>query len=202
MRKLFDFKRLIQAFILASVIAVVFSMIPFSAQCGNISGEVFRLHILADNDTQEAQSLKLKVRDSVLACSERICKSSHSVDEAERLTSQNLQMIADTAQRTVYKEGFDYPVKAEIKKMYFNTRRYGRVTMPSGYYNALRITLGEGKGRNWWCVMYPSLCVGASTNYSELKDKTGENEYELMTEGVEYRFKLLEYFNNFCSLFS
>ncbi len=192
-----------KALFISFVISVVFSMIPFSAQCKNLSDEVFRLHILADSDSQQAQSLKIKVRDSVLAYTQRLYKGCDSAEEAQRLTSLNLKSIADKAKQTVAKEGFDLPVKAEIRRMYFNTRHYGKVNMPSGVYNALRITIGEGKGHNWWCVMYPSLCVGASTNYKELKSKTSNDEYRLMTdEGCEFKLKIVEYFQNICSIFS
>ncbi len=196
-------KIIIKSVLIAAVLSVIISMLPFSAQCDHLTKEVFRLHILADNDTREAQSLKLKVRDAVLKKTEKLYKSADNLSEAIRLTDENLSMIADTAKKTVAKYGCSYPVKAEIKRMYFNTRYYGRVTMPSGFYDALRITIGEGKGHNWWCVMYPSLCVGASADYNELKDRTSDDEYRVMTEdGYEFKFKVIEYFKSFCSLFS
>ncbi|MEE3333459.1 MAG: stage II sporulation protein R [Ruminococcus sp.] len=196
-------KIIIKSVLIAAVLSVIISMLPFSAQCDHLTKEVFRLHILADNDTREAQSLKLKVRDAVLKKTEKLYKSADNLSEAIRLTDENLSTIADTAKKTLAKNGCSYPVKAEIKRMYFNTRYYGRVTMPSGFYDALRITIGEGKGHNWWCVMYPSLCVGASADYNELKDRTSDDEYRVMTEdGYEFKFKVIEYFKSFCSLFS
>ncbi len=196
-------KLLFKSLVIAFVLSIVFSMIPFSAQCENLSEEVFRLHILADSDSQEAQSLKLKVRDEVLKYTQRLYKNANSVGEAESLSAENLDKIARVAYKTLEREGVSLPVKAEIKRMYFNTRHYGKVTMPSGFYKALRITIGEGRGHNWWCVMYPSLCVGASTNYDELKSKTSDDEYKMMTDdGYEFKFKIVEYFENICSLFS
>ena len=196
-------KNLLKSVTAAMVITILFSMIPFFAECSDLSDNVFRLHILANSDSEADQQLKLKVRDSVLRYTEKLYKNADSFAQAENLTKKQLQSIADVAQQTVYDNGYDYRVKAEIKNMYFNTRVYGDVTMPSGFYDALRITIGKGEGHNWWCVMYPSLCVGSSVNYNSLKENTTSSEYNMMTSGgFEFRFKLLEYFQKFCSLFS
>ncbi len=196
-------RTLFRSFCAAVALCALFSMIPFSAQCRNISKEVFRLHILADSDSREDQALKLKVRDRVLEYTRALYKTSKSVSDAEALTEKSLQSIANVAKTEVEKNGYDYPVRAELRRMYFDTRYYGRVTMPSGMYDALRITIGKGEGHNWWCVMYPSLCVGASTDYNSLKEKTNENEYSLMTEDkYVFKFRLVEYFEKICSFFS
>lgn len=196
-------KLFLKSLSIAVLLTIIFSMIPFSARCSDVSKEVFRLHILANSDSKKDQSLKLKVRDNVLKYTENLYKSADSLQNAEKLTSEELQNIANIAQKTVYDNGYTYQVKAEIRKMYFDTRYYENVTMPSGTYDALRITIGNGGGHNWWCVMYPSLCVGASTNYEELKEKTTDDEYNLMTSGgYTYKFKIVEYFEKICSFFS
>lgn len=195
-------KLLFKSFLFAFIVTVIFTMIPFSAECESISNNVFRLHILANSNMEEDQNLKLIVRDEILKYTENLYKNSKSKEESEYLTSVNLQNIADVAQKTIYDNGYNYKVKAEICNMYFNTRHYENVTMPSGNYNALRITIGEGKGENWWCVMYPSLCVGVATDYNSLKENTTEDEYELLTENkVTYKFKIVEYFEKICSFF-
>ena len=196
-------KNIIKAICAATVISVIISMLPFSARCENLSGKVFRLHILANSDSEADQSLKLKVRDKILEFTESLYTDSGDVYEAQRLTAENLQAIANIAQAEVYKNGYDYPVRAEIRKTRFDTRYYGRVTMPAGEYEALRITIGSGNGHNWWCVMYPALCVGASTNYNSLKENITDDEYKLVTsEEYSYRFFLWECFEKICSLFS
>lgn len=196
-------KLFIKALSAATVICIIFSMIPFSAECSNISDEVFRLHILANSDSKADQELKLKVRDSVLKYTEKLYKNADSLINAEKLTAVNLQKIANVAQKEVKRNGCQYTVKAEIRRMYFDTRYYGKVTMPSGFYNALRLTIGKGEGHNWWCVMYPSMCIGASTDYSALKKDTTDNQYKIMTEGgYEFKFKIVEYFVKISSLFS
>ena len=185
------------------ILCIIFSIIPFSAECTDISSEVFRLHILANSDSEADQSLKLKVRDKVLKYTESLYKNADSLSSAQNLTSEKLQAIADVAAREVKRNGYNYQVKAEIKRMYFDTRHYGKITMPSGKYNALRITIGSGKGHNWWCVMYPSMCVGASTDYDSLRSGTTDNQYKIMTdEGYEFKFKIVEYFVKISSLFS
>jgi stage II sporulation protein R len=203
LRQVFFMKNFIKSICVSTVICIIFSLIPFNAQCKNISNEVFRLHILANSDSEKDQSLKLKVRDRVLKYTEKIYKNAQSKAEAEKLTIKNLQSIADTAKKELVKNGCNYSVKAEIRHMYFDTRYYDKVTMPSGFYNALRITIGKGEGHNWWCVMYPSLCVGSSTDYNSLKENTDSREYSIMTEEkYEYKFKTLEYFEKICSFFS
>lgn len=195
--------RFIKSVCISTVICILFSLIPFNARCENVSKEVFRLHILANSDSEEDQNIKLKVRDRVLKYTKSIYSNADSSDEAESLTKANLQDIANIAKDEIVKNGYNYSVKAEIKHMYFNTRYYEKVTMPSGFYDALRITIGKGEGHNWWCVMYPSLCVGSSTDYNALKENTEESEYEIMTGGeYEFKFKAVEYFEKICSFFS
>ena len=196
-------KLFVKSVVVATVISIIFSLIPFSAQCKNISGEVFRLHILANSDLETDQQLKLKVRDRVLKYTESIFKNSDNKQDAEIKISENLQDIANVAQDEIYKNGFNYSVKVQMCNMYFNTRYYENVTMPSGMYDALRIIIGEGKGKNWWCVMYPSMCIGSATDYNALKENVNEDEYKMMTENTyEYKFKLVEYFNKICDFFS
>lgn len=196
-------KNIIKSVCISTVICIIFSLIPFNAQCKNISNDVFRLHILANSDSEKDQALKLKVRNRVLKYTENIYKKAKNKEQAEALTIKNLQSIADIAKSEVEKNGYNYSVKAEVSHMYFTTRYYDKVTMPSGFYNALRITIGKGKGHNWWCVMYPSLCVGSSTDYDSLKENTSSQEYNIMTEDkYEYKFKTLEYFEKICSFFS
>ena len=196
-------KLFIKAFIAATILTILYTMIPFSAECSSVSDEVFRLHILANSDSESDQSLKLKVRDAVLEYTEDLYENADGVISAEKLTDENLQKIADTAKKVVEEQGYDYSVKAQIKEMYFDTRYYGNITMPSGKYKALRITIGKGEGHNWWCVMYPCVCVGVSTNYNSLKENTTDTEYSIMVNGeYEYQFKIVEIFQKICSFFS
>lgn len=195
-------KMFIKALCCSLVLTVLFSMLPFEASCQEIKDDVFRLHILANSDSDEDQSLKLKVRDEILSFTESLYKNSGSKEEALRLTKDNLQAIANKAKQVICDSGYDYSVTAEISQEYFDTRTYENVTMPSGTYQALRIIIGEGKGHNWWCVMYPSLCVGASTDYEALEKNMNDSEIQLLTEEkCTYKFKIVEYFEKLKSFF-
>lgn len=200
--KLLNSKLLFKSFCCAFVLTIMLTLLPFEASCQEIQQDVFRLHILANSDSEEDQNLKLKVRDEILKYTEDFYKSSNSKEEAIKITAENLQSIANKAKEIVFENGYDYQVKARVADVYFNTRTYENVTMPSGTYKALQIEIGNAEGKNWWCVMYPSLCVGASANYQELKDNMNDNEYSLLTEEkTEYKFKIIEYFEKIKSFF-
>lgn len=196
-------KLLIKSACIAFVLTVIYSVIPFEAQCSELSQDVFRLHILANSDSETDQSLKIKVRDEVLDFTEDLFNSANSKEEAESIISDNLQSISNVAYQTVLDNGYDYVVTAEITNMYFTTRYYEGYTLPSGMYDALRITIGEGEGHNWWCVMYPSICISsAEDKESKAKEALDDDEYNIVcNEQYQYKFKVVEMFEKFCSLF-
>lgn len=196
-------KLIIKSACIAFVLTVIYSVIPFEAQCSEISQDVFRLHILANSDSKTDQSLKIKVRDKVLSFTENLFNSASSKDEAENIVSDNLQEISNVAYQTVLDNGYDYKVTAEITNMYFATRYYEGYTLPSGMYDALRITIGEGEGHNWWCVMYPSICISSSEDKdSKAKEVLDDGEYDIVrNEQYQYKFKIVEVFEKICSMF-
>ena len=197
-------KQIIRAAITAFILTVIFSMIPFQANCSDISDEVFRLHILANSDSDKDQSLKLRVRDKVLSHTEALFNSAKSKQEAEQFVSDNIQTIADIAAKEIFDNGYNYSVKVQIVKMHFSTRRYENFTLPAGMYDALRITIGEGRGHNWWCVMFPSLCISSPADSEEkAKEVFSNGEYEVVkNEKTEYRFFIIECFEKISSWFS
>lgn len=192
------FKSVICAFILSCVI----SMTGFYGACGDIQHEVFRLHILANSDSTEDQQLKLKVRDGLLSYTSEIFKDCKSKDESIKTTKIKLDDIKSRAQQIVYENGYDYKVDAYITNMSFNTRVYDNFTLPAGKYDSLRITIGSGEGKNWWCVLYPALCIpGATTD--ELNSVINNNEQEIVTNSNKYevKFKIVEWFEGLLSIF-
>ena len=197
-------KLFLKSLCVAFVLTVIFSMLPFETECKEISNEVFRLHILATSDSEPEQELKLKVRDKVLEYTESLFENSHSKEEAENAVSDNLQEICNVALKEVRNNGYDYGVTAEITNMYFSTRYYDSYTLPSGMYDALRITIGSGEGHNWWCVMYPSVCISSEENQDKAaKEALNENQYDIVkNEQYEYKFKIVEIFEKICSYFS
>ncbi len=196
-------KLLIKSMCIAFVLTVIYSTIPFQAECADIPNEVFRLHILANSDSTDDQNLKLKVRDKVLLYTESLFENANSKDEAQNVISNNLQQISNVAYSEVVKNGYKYPVKAEITNMYFTTRYYENYTLPSGMYDALRITIGEGNGHNWWCVMYPSICVSSEeTQDDKAKEVFNDEQYDIVVEDqYQYKFKIVEIFEKICSIF-
>ncbi len=198
-------QRLIKAACAAFALSVIYSVVPFQANCSGLYSNVFRLHILANSDSQADQELKLRVRDRVLNSTKQLFDSAENKYQAEKLVRDNLQSIANTAYREVLDNGSTYTVTAEVTKMYFTTRRYKNYTLPSGTYDALRITIGSGKGHNWWCVMYPSLCVAPDSGEADdrAKNALSENGYEVVrNENTEYKFKIVEIFEKIRSFFS
>ncbi len=183
------------------VISVLLSAVPFESTCSELQQDVLRLHILANSDSSFDQQMKLDIRDRVIEMISPLYSDAQSKQDAIEITQDNLQLISDTAQSVVELYDCDYSVKAQITNMYFDTRYYDDFTMPAGMYDTLQITIGEAKGKNWWCVMYPSLCVGASSKQS-MKDDLSSDEYTVITAGdIEFRFKIVEYFEKISSYF-
>lgn len=178
------------------VFVLVFTLVtPTVAMSEDISNKVFRLHILANSNSEEDQKLKLKVRNRLLKETESIYSSCNSVEDAIILTEDNLEFIEDTAQKVVAFYGYDYDVSVEVTKSYFNTRKYSNFTLPAGEYNCLRINIGKAKGHNWWCVMYPTVCVSGCTD--EFSDILTEDEMKMVTSnGYIIRFKAVEIYEN------
>ena len=171
------------------LLSFLLTMTGFSGQCEAIENQVFRFHVLANSDSQEDQALKLKVRDRVLEYSEGLFQNAQTREEAEALAAAHLQELCQAAQDEVYRQGYDYPVKAEITNMFFDTREYETVTLPAGCYDALRITIGEAEGHNWWCVMFPPMCLPAAEESQELNDVLSESQMEVVENGDKYQVK-------------
>ena len=197
-------KLLVKSACIAFVLTVIYSVVPFEANCSQIPDNVFRLHIVAKSDSKSDQDLKLKVRDEVLKYTYTLFNSAKSKNEAENIISDNLQNINNVAYKTVLDNGYNYPVKAEITNMYFTTRYYENYTLPSGEYDALRITIGSGKGKNWWCVMYPSICISSVKEQDKkARENFDEQQYDIIkNEQYQYKFKVVEVFEKICSFFS
>lgn len=197
-------KLLIKALSAGMVLTIIFSVIPFSASCTQLWEDVFRLHILANSDSAEDQALKLKIRDNILAFSSEKFDSAKNKSDVITITQNNLDAIINTAKKTIAEEGYDYDVRAEITEMYFDTRVYDNITMPAGKYKALRLLIGSGSGKNWWCVMFPPICIGASTDSTTLEDTLDSDEIDVVENGqkYEYKFKIVEYYEKIVSWFS
>ncbi len=179
------------------LIAVLLSITSFGASCGNIRKEVLRMHVIANSDSAEDQAVKLKVRDAVLEAGKDLFDGSLTADEAENVLASDKQALQNAAETVLRENGFSYGVRVEIGRDFFNTRTYdGKVTLPAGEYEAVRVILGEGKGQNWWCVMFPPLCLPAAEAQADIGDVLPENEAEITERNPRYeaRFKIIEIF--------
>lgn len=186
----------------AMVLAAVFSSFTaFSLRCREIRESTLRLHILANSDSEFDQQVKLSVRDGILNDTAALFSRCATRSQLERQAERELPRIEASARGTLRRLGVEEPVKAELATMFFDTRVYNDVVMPAGRYRAVRVTLGEGKGKNWWCVLFPPLCVGAATEEIAVTQPVepppglGESSWRLVSQSGEYeiRFKLLEW---------
>ena len=174
------------------VISILLSIISFGASCGEIRQDVLRMHVIANSDSVEDQAVKLKVRDAVLEAGEDLFDGTLTAEGAEQVLESDIERLQNAAQTVLTENGFDYGVRVEIGKDYFNTRTYdGEVTLPAGEYEAVRVILGEGKGQNWWCVMFPPMCLPAAEADTEISDVLTQNEEDVVKSNPKYeaRFK-------------
>ena len=197
-------KRLEISVLLAIVFSVLLSMTSLNTECAEIRSSVLRMHVLANSDSEEDQALKLQVRDRLLEVSKEIYSNSTTKEEAVQETNAHLHLLQKEAQKVVASRGFDYPVSVALENSYFTTRTYGDVTLPAGNYQALRVVIGEGEGHNWWCVMFPPLCISAaSEDEAQLSEVLTPEQMELVeTDGYEVRFKCVELYEEFMKYLS
>ena len=172
----------------------------------DIANSVFRLHVIANSDSKEDQDLKYKVRDSLLNYMKEICGDCKNKNEAIALVAEHQEEFKQIALQTIHDEGYSYDVNINIGNFEFPTKDYGDISLPAGFYDALRVEIGEAKGQNWWCVMFPPLCfvdvtsgVVPEESKEQLENDLSEEEYALVSEDsdvkIQFKFKILEFFN-------
>ena len=183
-------------------ICITFMMLSFLPVHGEseIYSSVLRLHVLANSDSDEDQLLKLKVRDTVLALTSQLTAECKSIEEAQDVLCANKEQIRSTALARVISEGYGYAIEVDLDIEEYPTRRYDSLCFPSGEYLSLRVMIGEAAGQNWWCVLFPPMCLSASSksNSEDAFISVGLNpdQYQIITEtdNTKYnvRFKILE----------
>lgn len=192
-------KTITKAAISGFIISLFCSFLGFCGRCDSVSGKIFRLHIIANSDSAEDQRLKLKVRDRILNDFGDDFSSVTDVISAEQIAEEKLGEIENIVQDEILKNGYEYTAKAQIVHMYFDTRYYNDITMPAGYYDALRLTIGEGRGKNWWCVMFPPMCLPAAESQCELEKVLDSGEVNMLSSKGKYvlEFKAVELYAGF-----
>jgi len=198
----------IMGFVIAGLIVSILSFYVFDVYKNRESykEDLVRFHVIANSDSPIDQALKLKVRDRVLK--EMYTKfDARDISEAKSIIKDNLTYIEKIANDEVKKHGFNYPVKAVLGKSTFPTKSYGSIALPAGTYNALKVVIGSGQGKNWWCVLFPPLCfidvkhgLTDQKTQQELKQVMTEDEFNMISaaaanEGelpIKLKFKVVE----------
>ncbi len=211
MKTLFN-KNLIGRILLVLVLLSIFVLFSAYSYANSVSYDiadsVFRLHVIANSDSEEDQALKYKVRDALIEYMNSLCANISSKEDAINISKAHTQDFKAIAENVISENGYSYPVNVEIGNFSFPTKIYGDVSLPSGMYDALRVKIGSASGQNWWCVMFPPLCFvdvssGIVPNESKntLKDSMNNEDYNLITSSDEdsdmhFKFKLVELFEN------
>ena len=173
----------------------------------DIEESVFRLHVIANSDSYEDQNLKYKVRDNLIEYMNTLCIDVESKEEAIKIANLHLDEFKQIAEETIKENGFSYPAYVEIGNFSFPTKNYGDVSLPAGYYDALRVKIGNAEGQNWWCVMFPPLCfVNVSSGIVPeeskelMKQELNDEEYSIITNEdtseIKFKIGLIEWFKN------
>ena len=169
----------------------------------SIASKILRFHVLANSDSEADQEVKKQVRDAVGAYLNPLLEDAQSLWDTKQIVNAHMEDIVSVAEETLQAAGYDYEVTASITDSIFPEKTYGAYTFPKGEYEALQIVIGEGKGQNWWCVLYPNMCF-KGTVYEVVEEEAGQALREVLSPWeyadvfdsgeAELRFKLLEYF--------
>ena len=206
-------------YILASILVVVLITSTFviikevnkiEACTYDYKDKLIRFHVIANSDSDKDQKLKLKVRDEVISYLQPKLENSNSIEESEKIIKNDYKTLENISKKVISKNGYNYIVKVGLEYSNFPAKQYSSVVLPAGKYKALRIIIGEGKGKNWWCVMFPPLCFIDDQNGiidektdKKLKEVLTEEEYDLImaknkneVKNLEFKFKITEVFQN------
>lgn len=156
----------------------------------DIASKVIRFHVIANSDSKEDQALKLKVRDKVLEYIQPKLKNSKSIKESREIIKENNENMIHIANKVILENGYKYDLKTTLSNENFPIKTYGNITLPQGKYEAYRIIIGSGQGKNWWCVMFPPLCfvditkgeVGYKETEEQMKKVLSPEEYKIVNE--------------------
>ena len=195
--------------IILSFLLFIYTPICAISYAQNISNDiadsVFRLHVIANSDSKEDQDLKYIVRDDLLSYMNEICSNCKTKQEAIDIVTENKDKFEEIAKSTIKERGFSYDVRINIGNFEFPTKNYGDISLPAGLYDALRVEIGEAKGQNWWCVMFPPLCfvdvtsgVVPEESKEVMEENLSEEEFALVSDSsndeLQFKFKLIEFF--------
>lgn len=185
------------------IITFVFSVVSFGSDCKQVRNNVVRLHILADSDCDADQNVKLLVRDALLESGAEIFSGSVDINRASKALEKEKSELISVAENVLRQNGFDYGVSINLEREYYTTRSYENYTLPAGEYLSLKVILGKGEGHNWWCVMFPPLCLPAATPSTDIDAILGSDGAKIIESNPKYemRFKIVEVYETVKSWF-
>ena len=177
---------------------VALSVMPVHGEA-EIYDEVLRLHVVANSDSESDQALKLDVRDGIIEVTRELTADCHSLEQTSAVVSENLSVIAEEAQRIIQANGYSYDVEVRIGREEYPRKTYASLCFPAGEYLSLQVLIGDAAGQNWWCVLFPPLCLDAASSSNEdafISVGFTPEQYKVITETdspkYKARFKLLE----------
>lgn len=179
--------------------AVLLSTARFDAACDDLRHNVLRLHIIANSNSDADQAVKIKVRDRILEETSAVFEDKTNLSEAEGAVEERLNDFEEIAKSVLCENGFDYGASAELGTDFFETREYESFTLPAGNYRSLIIRLGKAEGKNWWCVVFPAVCVPAASPDARLSDSASEESALIAEHPQKYimKFKAVEIYEDF-----
>ena len=194
-------KRLLIALLCLASVLLFIGVLPIHGEA-EIYDSVIRLHVLANSDTKEDQALKLQVRDAILEVTAPLLADCSDVETAQKILESNQETLEKVAHLVIEEQGYDYPVAIRFGNEQYPTRTYDSFCFPAGEYLSMRVCIGQAEGQNWWCCLFPPLCLGASTvPQEEAEDAFVEvglspSQYKMITQSekpvYKVRFKILE----------
>lgn len=195
------YKRILTLSIFAAIFLLLVGLLPVHGE-GEIYDKVVRLHVLANSNSEEDQAVKLEVRDAILAVTVPLLQNCQTREEAVLLLEENRTILTEAARSVLREHGFDDAVSIEMGLESYPTRTYDSLCFPAGEYISMRVSLGQGEGQNWWCCLFPPLCLDAATVGKEVAEDAcisvgfTPTQYKIITESdkpvYRARFKILE----------
>ena len=178
-----------KSFICSFVLILSFSVAIFSAQCSDIENSVLRMHVIANSDSDEDQMVKLLVKDEVVKEGAKLLENAETKEEAMNILMENILLLEETANKELSENGFEEKAEVSVEKTFFPTRQYENVTLPAGIYDSLLVEIGEAKGKNFWCVMFPSMCIPMAQKEDKLCEVLTSDEYEITSNPQNYKIQ-------------
>lgn len=186
-----DRRTALKAVVCGFVFAALCAVFPFTAASEALPESIVRLHVVANSNSARDQAVKLLVRDAVLDESAKYYANAETMQQAVSELCVHLQSIEAVANAVLIENSFDERAVAQVTDVYFSTRNYGSFALPAGKYRTLRITIGEGKGKNWWCVVFPALCLpAADESPADALSLLPDSERQLVENPQKHRVKL------------